>query len=165
MNMLVYTTKLTRRKIVAGVMVLSFLICGIILSASRIDPSRSVNGEILVSTESIQIPKLKTQDDRIEFLKSLNLEIREDPIEFREVMIPEEFDETYKKYNELQVEQGFDLEKYAGKRVMKYSYAVMNHPSGEEAVTATLLIYKGKLIGGDVASAKMDGFMHGLINS
>lgn len=161
--MVVFTAKLTRGKIVAGIMVLSFLLCGTILGVSGFDTSRSVNGELFVSTETVKIPKLKTQEEHIAFLRSIGLEVQEDPIEFREVTIPEEFDATYTEYNELQIEQGFDLAKYAGKRAMKYSYAVLDHPSGEDGVTATLLVYKGKLIGGDVASSKSDGFMHGLI--
>ena len=83
-------------------------------------------------------------------------------VEFMEVQIPQEFDEVYAKYNEIQTAQGMDLTKYQGKRVMRYTYSIKNYPSGEEGVCANMLVYKNKLIAGDVCSPKLDGFMHGL---
>ncbi len=162
--MLVVTTKLTRRRIVAGIMAIGFLISGITLCISRFDESQIVNGEIETAEMNIKTLKLKTAEDRITLLKQLGWEVQEDPVEFREITIPEEFDPIYSEYNELQKKQGLNLEKFAGKRVMKYSYVVLNHPSGEENVVATLLIYKNKLIGGDVASANREGFLQGLFN-
>ena len=46
---------------------------------------------------------------------------------------------------------------------MRYTYQIVNHPSGETNVRATLLIRNNKLIGGDVCSARLDGFMHTLL--
>ena len=97
---------------------------------------------------------------RGEFLTQLGWEV--EPHEFMEVMIPREFDDIYSEYNELQKSQGMDLTKYRGKRAMHYTYKVKNHPSGEDSVVLNLLVYKNKLIGGDVCSTKADGFMHGL---
>lgn len=165
MNMLVFTAKLTRNRIVAGIMSIVFFVCGAILMFSHFAQNQTQGGEVTVSSELISEERLKTSNDRIVLLQSLGWEIQNEPIEFREVLIPEEFDATYSEYNELQKAQGFDLTKYSGKHVMKYSYAVLNHPSGENDVIATLLVYKNRLIGGDVASAKKDGFLHGLIKT
>ena len=85
-----------------------------------------------------------------------------EPISVEELVIPEEFDDTYTQYLELQSSQGFDLEKYAGKRVKRYTYAITNYPTGEEGVQAGLLIYKNTVIGGDVLSSQLGGFIHGL---
>lgn len=157
MFMLVVTTKLTRQKLVAGVLLLGFLLCGVIALVADHD-----NAEIAVSASVERPEKIKTASDRISLLESYGWQVEQDPVEFMEVTIPSEFDATYAQYNEVQKEQGFDLAKYAGKHAMKYSYAIKNHPSGEEHVIATILVYKNKLIGGDVSSAKMDGFLHGL---
>ncbi len=156
--MLVLTTKLTRQKLVAGVLLAGFLLCGAIaLVADRSDTE-------IAASASVQRPeKIKTAEDRVLLLESYGWQVEKDPIAFMEVTIPSEFDATYAQYNEVQKEQGFDLEKYAGKHVMKYTYSVKNHPSGEEYVIATILLHKNKLIGGDVSSAKMDGFLHGLV--
>jgi len=157
MFMLVVTTKLTRQKMVAGVLLMGFLLCGVIALVADRNAA-----EIAVSASVERPEKIKTAEDRISLLESFGWQVEKDPVEFMEVTIPSEFDATYAQYNEVQKEQGFDLEKYAGKHVMKYSYAVTNHPSGEANVIATILVYKNKLIGGDVSSAKMDGFLHGL---
>jgi hypothetical protein len=113
-------------------------------------------GDIEVSFKNI-----KSNDDRIAFLTSFGWEVGYEAVEIEEVTIPEEFDDVYKQYNELQKGQGLDLSKYKGKDVKRYTYLVSNHPSGETEVHANLLIYKNKIIGGDICSAKYGGFMHG----
>ena len=47
--------------------------------------------------------------------------------------------------------------------MMRYAYRIGNHPSGEQDVRANLLVYKNRLVGGDVCSLRLDGFMHGLL--
>ena len=63
---------------------------------------------------------------------------------------------------DLQRQQGFDLERYAGKRAKRYTYEILNYPSGETGVQANLLLYKTTVIGGEVLSPRLDGFLHGL---
>lgn len=106
----------------------------------------------------------KTEEDRAEFLASFGWEISEEPLEVREVIIPKDFDNVYAEYNELQKATGYDLTKYSGKRCKRYSYIVTNYPGNEKDVQANILVYKDKIIGGDVSSAKLDGFMHGFKN-
>ena len=60
------------------------------------------------------------------------------------------------------VKQGFDLEKYAGKRVKRYTYEVFNYPTGESGVQVNLLVCKNTVVGGEVLSPQLDGFLHGL---
>ena len=71
-------------------------------------------------------------------------------------------DESYQEYLALQSDQGFDLQKYAGKRVKRYTYEIFNYPSGEAGVQANLLICKNTVVGGEVLSPRLDGFLHGL---
>lgn len=163
--MLVITTKLTRKKVVAGVLLAGFLLCGVIVLVADSGNTRASNAEAVIAAETSKPEKLKTAEDRVLLLQAYGWEVEKEPVEFMEVQIPKEFDATYAQYNEIQKEQGFDLQKYAGKHVMKYSYCVQNHPSGEAKVIATILVYKNKLIGGDVASAQLDGFIHGLQKS
>lgn len=101
-----------------------------------------------------------SNEERVAFLQSFGWEISADPIESREVMIPEKFNDVYNTYNEMQIAQGFDLKPYAGYNCMQYKYLVSNYPDSRE-VYATLLIYDSKILGGDLACAEVDGFMHG----
>ena len=77
------------------------------------------------------------------------------------MIIPEIFDSVYQKYNELQRAQEFDLTRYQGRRVKRWTYEVKNYPDYEGTVVANLLIYNNTIIGGDIASNALDGFMQG----
>lgn len=102
-----------------------------------------------------------TNDQRIVFLKQFGWEVDADAFDVEEVRIPEVFDDVYNNYNDIQKNQGYDLTKYAGKRVKRYTYTVLNYPNGINGVKANLLVHKNKVIGGDICSVALDGFMHG----
>ena len=99
----------------------------------------------------------------LDFISSFGWEVINEPDDVREVIIPVEFDDVYKNYNEIQISQGYDLEKYAGERVKKWSFTITNYPEYEECdyIKINILVFEGKVIGGDVCSVKLDGFMHG----
>ena len=103
-----------------------------------------------------------TEEQRLSFFSQFGWSVDPDSKAVKEVILPEEPDDVYKSYNELQHSQGFDLMPYYGKRVKCYSYDVLNHPSKDETVRGTILVYRGKVIAGDVASAALDGFMETL---
>ena len=63
-----------------------------------------------------------------------------------------------------QRDQGFDLRKYAGKEVQRFQYVVTNYPNYPEGIRANLLVFNGKIIGGDLCSLEFGGFMHGFEN-
>ncbi len=76
------------------------------------------------------------------------------------VRIPESFSEVYMKYNELQKMCGFDLSNYRGETVWRYTYIVRNYPYElSEPLYINLYIHKDKLIGGDVMTRSVGGFM------
>lgn len=107
--------------------------------------------------------KASTHEERMAFLSQYGWEIDEEPVEVREVIIPEKFDDTYTAYNEIQKNQGFDLTIYAGMRVKRWTYTVKNYTGYEnkECIHANILVYDGLVVGGDVCSVELDGFMHG----
>ncbi len=103
---------------------------------------------------------ISTNEDRIAFLKKYGWEVDENAREVIEVTIPVNFDPVYEKYNQLQIGEGLDLEKYKGKTVKRYTYLVNNYEY-DGVVLANLLIYKNRVIGGDICTASVDGFVHG----
>lgn len=117
---------------------------------------------VLEVVENVRFDKIKTAEDRIEFLGQFGWEVDSTPVEEVEVTIPSEFDKVYQSYNELQKKQGFDLTKYLKKDVMRYTYRITNYPNYEGEVYVNILVYKKKVIGGDVCSADANGFIHGL---
>ncbi|MBR3844684.1 MAG: DUF4830 domain-containing protein [Clostridia bacterium] len=96
-----------------------------------------------------------------DFLKTYGWEASATPTEVQEITLPGEFNRVYTQYNDLQLAQGFDLTPYRGKAVKRYTYEVYNYPDLPTGVVANLLIYKDKVIGGDVCTRALDGFMHG----
>lgn len=117
---------------------------------------------ILETVETVKFDKVKTSEDRISFLRQFGWEVEAEPCEEVEVTIPAEFDKVFKSYNELQKKQGFDLSKYRKKDVTRYSYKITNYPDYSGEVYVNFLVYRGKVIGGDVCSADSNGFIHGL---
>ena len=102
----------------------------------------------------------ENNSQRIAFLSSFGWEVEEDAFEIVEILIPNNFGDVYQVYNQIQKAQGFDLEDYAGQRAKRYTYRICNYP-GEKEARANLLVFRGKVIGGDVCSVELDGFMHG----
>ena len=102
--------------------------------------------------------------ERLAFISQFGWDVAEDPVQVSEILIPAEFDEVYQKYNEIQKKQDLDLTLYAGKRVKKWTYAVRNYPGYEgraDVIELNMLILDGVVIGGDVCSTELGGFMHG----
>lgn len=117
---------------------------------------------VLDAIETVKFDKIKSAGDRIEFLRQFGWEVESEPVEIAEVTVPEEFDKVYQSYNELQKKQGFDLSKYAKKNIQRYTYRITNYDGYDGEVLVSILVYKNKVIGGDVCSADANGFIHGL---
>ena len=156
--MIVYATKLTVKKALVGLLAVAAVVWGI----AALAPGGMESVAAAASGTADLSRKLKTNEERAAFLRSFGWEIDDTPLSETEVRIPDEFDAAYQSYNELQRSQGLDLEKYKGRKCMLYVYAVRNDPSGEEGVTASLVLYKNKLIAADICSADADGFIHGV---
>lgn len=105
--------------------------------------------------------KVKTNDDRVKFISQFGWQVKSEPVTSVEVTIPTNFDKVFMGYNEIQKEQGLDLVKYKDKEVMRYTYEVTNYEDYDGVVYATILVYRNKVIGGDICSADADGFIHG----
>ena len=112
-------------------------------------------------SETIRYDKIKTNEDRTAFLSQFGWQVKSEPEEEAEVTIPSEFDKVFLGYNELQKRQGLNLSKYKRKNVMRYTYEITNYPGYDGKVLANLLIYRNKVIGGDICSADASGFIHG----
>lgn len=132
----------------------------VIFLPSYESPAASV-GEVEGEKE-IRFDKIKTGEDRIAFLSQYGYAVDAEPVESVEVVIPKDFDKVFAAYNELQKREGLDLGRYKGKTVMRYTYRVTNYADYTDTVYASLLVYKNKVIGGDVCSADPAGFAHGL---
>lgn len=113
------------------------------------------------TTVSYRYDKVKTQDDVVNFLSQFGWAVEAAPVEVKTVTLPAEFDKVFAAYNEIQKEQGLNLLKYKSKEVTRYTYAVTNYADYEGTVYANVLVYRNRVIGGDICSADLSGFIHG----
>ena len=122
---------------------------------SRQSEQTAKNGEITISAS--------THEERMRFISQFGWQVDEEPLEIVEIIIPTEFDDTYSLYNQMQKEQGFDLAEYAGSRVKRWTYLVKNYEGYEndQCIHANILVFDDVVIGGDICSVEVDGFMHG----
>lgn len=95
----------------------------------------------------------------IAFFAQFGWQVESQPVSEETITLPQQFSAVYERYNALQQTHGMDLTKYAGQTVTKAVYRITNFPAQDTTVYGTLLLFRGKVIGGDLAAAELDGFM------
>lgn len=153
--MIIYTAKLNRRRLAAGGLGALGLVCVLSLLFGFL-------GRTATAGEVISPKGVKTDQDRLAYLGAYGWLVKEEPLAVEELVIPEEMGQEYADYLELQTQQGFQLEKYAGKTVKRYTYEVLNYPTGETGVQASILLHKNTVVAAHVLSPALNGFIHGL---
>ena len=124
--------------------------------------SKDTTAEIALFNENISFDKVKEASDVKEFLSQYGWEVEDEPLEACEITIPKEFDKVITSYNEIQKQQGLDLSKYARKSAKRYTFKVTNYPEYSGTVYANVIVYRDKVIAGDICSADARGFIHTL---
>lgn len=105
--------------------------------------------------------KVKTSADAANFLAQFGWTVDGANAKSVTVTIPSEFDKVFAAYNEIQRAQGLDLSKYKKKELTRYTFVVTNYKDYEGTVYANVLVYRNKVVGGDICSADVTGFVHG----
>lgn len=113
------------------------------------------------TTQSVKYEKVKDAADVAAFLSQFGWQVKAEPIEVKEVVIPSEFDRIFTNYNEIQKQQGLDLTRYKRKTATRYTMEITNYGDYEGKVYANVIVYHNRVIGGDICSADVSGFMHG----
>lgn len=152
--MMVMTAKVDIRKILLVLTAIAGVIIALILllrGGSTDTPAAAAS-----ATNSVN-----SNDARVQFLKDFGWDVSASPTESSQVRIPEESTEVFDRYNALQKSQGYDLNNYAGKTVMRYVYKINNFPDATDPVYATLLVYKNQVIGGDITNTAAGGIIQG----
>lgn len=153
--MFIWSVKTSKKEIILLILGILVFIGSLIFAfwpSNRLASSNSVVGGVSCTVQ--------TAEQRTNFLRAFGWDINTNPVEVREIIIPLEFSDVYIKYNGLQKQQGFDLEQYKGKKVKLWTYEIINYPE-KEGVYANMLVHEGTVIGGDICSNELDGFMHG----
>lgn len=158
--MFVFSFKASTLKYI-GVMGLCTM--AIVLTVSAVPDASRLSAPVSAETSAenkISFKNIDSNKKRVQFLENCGWQVDSDAVSEGEAYIPDEFDEVYEKYNELQKKDGLNLEKYRSKKVDAFVYRVVTS-DGKDAL-ATILIYKNRIIGGDVSSPESDGFVMSL---
>ena len=107
-------------------------------------------------------PDCSSREGRLRFLSQYGWEVDAESEEHKSVIIPDSLAGIIDHYNDMQLEQGFDLRKHLGERCEQYSYTVKNYPDSEQRVLVTLYVQGKQVIAGDVHSTALNGFRQGL---
>lgn len=124
--------------------------------------SSQTTWEISAMNQSISFENVDDSEDGARFLAQYGWTVEETPVEECEITIPKDFDKVMTQYNEIQKQQGLNLEKYAKKTAKRFTYKITNYPSYEGTVYANIIVYKDKVIAGDICTADARGFIHTL---
>jgi hypothetical protein len=106
-------------------------------------------------------PNGATAAQRLEYIASLGWEVRGEE-QCEEVSLPEDLNGIYGDYLELQRQAGFDLTPDAGQTLISCCYQVSNYPGTSDTVVLDLLVADDTIVGGDLRSTALDGFMTSL---
>jgi len=153
--MFIFSIKAGRKKIFIGLAAILLVITAVMVVAKLFHSEPVASSEGKTYTLSAE-----SNDQRVAFLKQFGWQVNTEPLEMKDVTIPAQFDDVYIQYNNIQKEQGLDLSPYAGKTCRQWVYAVTNYPQATD-VRATILVYDNKVVGGDLSTVQLDGFMTG----
>lgn len=156
--MFVYSIRAGTVRFFGVVCVALLLLASLVAFVPAISPVAAASDS---EEQSIYYEGVKTAPDGVEFLTQFGWEVDPTPVESTTVTIPAEFDKVFAAYNELQRAQGLDLSGHAGRVVQRYTYRVTNYEGSANEVLANLLVYRGRVIGGDICAAESGGFLQG----
>ncbi len=140
------------------------LTCTVVAGVSGVAIHQCLNTREIETNRKLAVNNSASDiEELLKFVSGFGWDINNEPDDVREIIIPSEFDDVYEKYNQLQLSQGYNLEPFAGQRVKKWCFTVNNYDGYEDTdyIKINILVRNGQVIGGDVCSVKLDGFMHG----
>jgi hypothetical protein len=112
-----------------------------------------------MSNSAYSFSDVSTKEDRLEFLSQFGILAAADSESAESFVIPEALDRVMLAYNEIQKAQGLDLSGYCRKKVQRYTYTVENYKQSGVTVYANVIVYRHRVIGGDVSALGEGGFV------
>lgn len=133
------------------------ILCAIVVLSSAFivssisKDSRRVSGEVYSDVDSV-----------CSYINSFGLEVDKLQVVQDEIIVPELFNEVYENYNNIQISQGFDLTKYKGLVLKRYTFPVTNYPEKQQNVFVEILLYQNSIVAADIYSTNAQGFIKAL---
>ena len=153
--MFIFSVKADKRKICVILAVLLLIVTSVVVLTKLHNSAPTAECAGVKYTLSAA-----TNEERVAFFSQFGWKVETEPVEIKEVVIPEKFNDVYNNYNTIQKNQGLDLTPFAGKSCKQWVYTVTNYPQ-DLGVRATILVLDNRVIGGDLSTVAVDGFMTG----
>lgn len=102
--------------------------------------------------------KIITSENITAYLLENGWETDSEMISSEEITIPYEFNETYSHFNDIQKQQGFDLNRFRGENALLITCPVTNYDS-ENDITAELIVKDTQLIAASLICTGKNGFI------
>lgn len=150
-----FIIKKLSKKGVAGAAILLFFLLLLIMRFTAFNFAPTTAYCDTVGKYSLEITQSFSVQD---FLNQFGLEIDKSTEEKVNIKIPSEFNAVYNRYNALQKQQGLNLEYSKGCKAVRYTYDVLNYPTGAE-VKANVIVSGGRVIAGDLCTPQLNGVM------
>ena len=150
--MFICSFKLNKTRLLSGIAALCLALTLVFLILPEPNADVSTLGAI----------SAKNQQEMVDYLAQIGYTVAPQAILIEQITIPENFDDTYEEYNEMQKKAGFDLKDYAGQSAHKYTFKVLDYEDAESEVVANVLVAGDKIIGGDISSTALGGFCNSL---
>ena len=144
--------KLTKKRAVALLLLLGLCLAAAVMICSSPRSLFSM-GDMLDASQ---------QKGRVKYLASYGWEVDADSEDERSVLLPKSFEGALDEYAGMQTSQGYDFASYAGLECRQFTYTVTDYAGFDGTVYAVLYVKGTRVIGGDIHSAEIDGFMHGI---
>lgn len=154
--MFICTLKFDRKKAAFCIVIIGLILIGIILLAGAHSQKTAASGSVPEPNATV-----KNEKARVAYLAQCGWTVESPALREESAVIPRSFSSVFEKYNELQKQQGFDLSHYCGMELKLYTYRVLDSGLGDD-VLAVLYVYDNCVVGGDVHSTALNGFMCGL---
>lgn len=144
--------KLTKQRAAALILAIGVILAAAVILCSQPRSLFSVS-DMLDASQT---------DGRIKYLASYGWSADPMSEDACTVVLPKEFDGALFDYVQMQKAQGYDFPSYAGLGCKQYTYVVTNYAGTTDTVYATLYVRGTRVIGGDIHTADITGFMHGI---
>lgn len=157
MFVLTLKSKLNKKTLKKLVVSIVLIVCAVLTVVGAVNvydkPStkaNSSNGEFITAFE---------EENAQEFVKQFDKAVAQ-LFKHQTIFIPTEFDNTYIDYNNLQKEQGLNLEKYKGKQCQLYIYKLKGYTIDYADAYISLIVYRDSVIAGHISTGVLNSRLY-----
>lgn len=108
----------------------------------------------------------RINESNIEYINSFGWIVEENPTDIVHMTFPDSETAIFGSYSEILKKGGFDISTLPNKRVIRYSYKVLNHKNSDSGlIRINIIISDGEIVAADITSLDKGGFVMPINNT